>query len=535
MGRWLISLLHRYGTKVFGGSPAGLGFEDSRLNNNHFLSRRILLAGLLSGVCVPAFAAAPTRSLRPRPRPKGGKVKLIKNRHERPALEQILREAKLSGKSSIVVADATTGEILESHSADTGLPPASVVKAITTLYALNILGGGYRFSTQVIGTGPVVNGVLKGDLMLVGGGDPYLDSDGLAAMAAQLKARGIKRINGKFGVYSKALPYQRMIDSGQPDHVGYNPSISGLNLNFNRVYFEWKRAAQGYSVTMDARGEQFRPLVRGIKMAVANREAPLFTYKSGKGRENWTVARKALGKGGGRWLPVRNTGSYAGEVFRALAANYGVKLPRGNALSKLPVGSVLARGDGGSLSAVLKAMLKYSTNLTAEVSGLMATRKRGARASTLTASAKEMTAWAQGAYGIKGAKFADHSGLSDKSRLSATQMTTVLLKTGWNGELRPLLKTIRLVNSKGKKAPIPGVSVVAKTGTLNFTSALAGYIDCPNGRKLAFTIFTSDLARRSKISKAQRERPEGGRSWGRRAKRMQQKLLRRWALEYGVS
>jgi len=505
------------------------------LSNNGFLTRRLLLAGLLAGVSIPAFAGAPTRSLRPVPRPKGLAAKRIKARHERPALEKILSDAKLSGKMSIVVADMATGKILESFAADTGLPPASVAKTITSLYALNNLGGGYRFSTQVIGTGPVVEGTLKGDLVLVGGGDPHLDSDGLAALAAQLKAHGIKRISGKFGVYSKALPYLRAIDSGQPDHVGYNPSISGLNLNFNRVYFEWKRRGNGYSVTMDARGERVRPLVRGIKMSIVNRKAPLFAYKSGKTSENWTVSRSALGKGGGRWLPVRDTETYAGEVFRTLAAQQGIKLPRGNGVAKLPAGSVLARGDGGNLAAVLKAMLKYSTNLTAEVSGLTATRKRGARASNLAASARVMTAWALGAYGIKGAKFADHSGLSDKSRISAAQMTQVLLETGWNGQLRPLLKNIKLVNSKGRKAPIAGVSVVAKTGTLNFTSALAGYIDCPNGRKLAFTIFTSDLKRRAKISKAQRERPDGGRGWDKRAKRMQQKLLRRWALEYGVS
>ncbi|MBV1865075.1 MAG: D-alanyl-D-alanine carboxypeptidase/D-alanyl-D-alanine-endopeptidase [Rhodobacteraceae bacterium] len=500
-----------------------------------FLTRRALIAGMMTSAALPAFAGAPLKSLRPVPRPAGVSAKSIKQRHEQPALDRILREAKLSGKMSVVVADATSGKVLESHGAKTSLPPASVAKAITSLYTLDSLGGEHRFATRIIGTGPVVNGVLKGDILLVGGGDPHLDSDGLGTLAAQLKARGIKRITGKFGVYDRALPYQRVIDPGQPDHVGYNPAISGLNLNFNRVYFEWKRSTEGYSVTMDARGELYRPLVRSIKMTVVNRKSPLFTYKQGKNSENWTVAQTALGKGGGRWLPVRDTGHYAGEVFRALAARHGLTLPRGSEITTTPSGTVLAQGDGGRVWAVLRAMLKYSTNLTAEVSGLSATQARGAKASTLVGSARVMTAWAQGAYGIKGAKFVDHSGLGDKTRISAGQMTDVLVKTGWNGALRPLLKDIRLVNSKGKRAPIKGVSVVAKTGTLNFASALSGYIDCPNGRKLAFTIFTADLARRDKISKAQRERPEGGRSWSRRAKRMQQKLLRRWALEYGVA
>ena len=75
---------------------------------------------------------------------------------------------------------------------------------------------------------------------------------------------------------------------------------------------------------------------------------------------------------------------------------------------------------------------------------------------------------------------------------------------------------------------------MAKTGTLNFASALAGYIDTPNGQKLTFAIFTADMGKRAKIKKADRERPAGSITWRKRSKQMQQRLLRRWALEYGV-
>lgn len=504
------------------------------MSESHLLTRRAVLLSLLASGAMPAFAGAPKTSLRPVPRPKGGVARAIKARHEQPSLRSILDGAGLSGKMSVVVADATTGQILESRGADVGLPPASVTKTMTTLYALDHLGGDYRFNTRVIGTGPIRNGVLQGDLILVGGGDPQLDSDGLGDLAAQLRVRGLKRITGKFRVYSDALPYQRSIDPGQPEYVGYNPAVSGLNLNFNRVYFEWKRTGKGYNISMDARGEQFRPLVRGITMSIRDRQGPLFTYKSGK-RENWSVSRSALGKAGGRWLPVRNCAAYAGEVFQSLAAAHGIRLPAAGVAKAVPTGAVLAQETSGPLSAVLRAMLKYSTNLTAEVSGLTATRQGGGNVGTLPASAREMVKWLSPRFGLNGLRFLDHSGMNDKNRLTGQQMVNVLVKTGWNGQLRPLLKHIKLVNSKGRKAPIKGVNVVAKTGTLNFTSALAGYIECPNGRKLAFAIFSADLGKRAKIPKAKRARPDGGRKWDKRAKRMQQKLLRRWALEYGVS
>jgi D-alanyl-D-alanine carboxypeptidase/D-alanyl-D-alanine-endopeptidase (penicillin-binding protein 4) len=43
--------------------------------------------------------------------------------------------------------------------------------------------------------------------------------------------------------------------------VGYNPSVSALNLNFNRVFFEWERAGEEYAVRMDARSDNHSPMV----------------------------------------------------------------------------------------------------------------------------------------------------------------------------------------------------------------------------------------------------------------------------------
>ena len=483
---------------------------------------------------MPALANAPLTSLRPKARPLTGAQK-IKAAHTRVPLDKIVAEAGISGKHSIVVADAATGKILEGFGAKTNLPPASVSKAVTALYALHNLGSGFRYATRLIATGPVSGGTLNGDLILAGGGDPHLDTDGLNNLAKALKAKGVRKISGSLRIYSNALPYQAQIDASQPEHVGYNPAISGLNVNFNRVYFEWKRSSNGYATSMDARTDRIRPAVSGIKMKVINRQGPLFTYKKVQGQENWTVMRGALGKGGGRWLPVRDVNAYAGEVFRKLAASQGVTLPRAKPLKSAPKGTVLAQEVSGTLSAQVRAMLKFSTNLTAEVTGLTTTRQRGSNARSLSASGREMATWARQAYGVKGVKFVDHSGLGEASRVSGAEMVQILARSGWKGPLPAVLKDIKLVNSNGKAAPIQGVSVKAKTGTLNFVSALAGYIDAPNGRKLAFAIFSADLKKRAGLSKAQRERPAGARTWRKRAKGMQQRLLRRWALEYGVS
>ncbi|MEO0921617.1 MAG: D-alanyl-D-alanine carboxypeptidase, partial [Pseudomonadota bacterium] len=146
--------------------------------------------------------------------------------------QALIEQANLGGDISYAVADVESGLLLEASSAKRGLPPASVTKVLTALYALDILGENYRFQTRLVATGPVVDGVIKGDLVLVGGGDPELDTTDLANMAKKLKEKGILKVEGKLRSYGGALPFVPMIDPDQPDHVAYNPAVSALNLNF---------------------------------------------------------------------------------------------------------------------------------------------------------------------------------------------------------------------------------------------------------------------------------------------------------------
>ena len=94
--------------------------------------------------------------------------------------------------------------------------------------------------------------------------------------------------------------------------------------------------------------------------------------------------------------------------------------------------------------------------------------------------------------------------------------------------LRPIMRDIPLAGADQQVIDDPRVSVRAKTGTLNFVSALAGYLTAPDGRVMAFAVFTADMPRRATLTRAQRERPEGGRAWNGRSKRLQQGLIERW-------
>jgi D-alanyl-D-alanine carboxypeptidase/D-alanyl-D-alanine-endopeptidase (penicillin-binding protein 4) len=495
-------------------------------------SRRTILAGLAATVAQRALAQdglAPDNSIRPLARGAVSEAKAPPAPPPLPDLAEVIESARLSGDFACVVADAKTGEVLETYQPMKPLPPASTAKALTTLYALDALGAGYRFKTRVLATGPIVDGKVQGDIVLAGGGDPTLESDALALMVRKMKAAGVEGLTGEFVLMDDALPTLRQIDRDQPAHVGYNPSISGLNLNFNRVFFEWKRESGDYDITLEARSEGLRPRVSTSSMQVVDRKGPIYTYHGNEERDDWTVARRALGKGGGRWLPVRNPALYAGEVFRILAKDEGIDLPAPVEGPMPSAATVIAERSSADLRVILKDMLKFSTNLTAEVTGLAASRARGVEVNSLMESTAAMNLWLQERMGMDFVALVDHSGLGEDSRVTAFSMASALANAGHDGLLRDLMKPVTPRNDEGKAVPNSPVSIRAKTGTLNFASSLAGYISAPNGRELTFAIISADLEERAKIPREDRERPDGSRSWIARSRTLQRKLLTRWA------
>ncbi len=444
-----------------------------------------------------------------------------------PSADDLVARARLGGRVSYAVADAATGRMLEVRDPLLRQPPASTAKALTALYALDALGPDRRLTTRLIATGPVADGRIEGDLVLAGGGDPTLDTDALADMAAALKAAGVREIAGIFRTWAGALPKCHEIDPEQPDHVGYNPAIAGLTLNYGRVHFEWARSGDGYAVTMDARSGTLRPAVATSFMSIVDRPAPVYAYAQTDGRDDWTVSRRALGTGGARWLPVRDPAAYAADVFATLARAQGIVLGTAVPLKTAPTGTVLVTRDSAPLGAMVRDMLKYSTNVTAEHLGLLATTARGKVPGTLQDSAGTMNAWLARHLGAGSAGLEDHSGLGDDSRISAADMAQAMVRAGLDGPLRGRLKPFALPDS-------PGVGVLAKTGTLNFVNALTGYADAPGDRTLAFAIFCSDVPRRDALTMAQRERPDGGRAWAGRARTLQRALLGRWGTAYAA-
>jgi D-alanyl-D-alanine carboxypeptidase/D-alanyl-D-alanine-endopeptidase (penicillin-binding protein 4) len=430
------------------------------------------------------------------------------------SLETILARSGLGAGCGFIVADLSGGGVLEAHRAERAFPPASVVKILTALYALDTLGPGYRFRTRVIASAP-------GDIVLAGDGDSTLDTDALGDLAGTVK--GARRLMTASG----ALPAIAMIDADQPPLAAYNPAISGLNLNYNRAFLSWRAGR----ISVTAPGARFDAPVTTPKVAPSDRARPRLS--EGETGEVWQIPRTRFAGKGGLWLPVRDPAPYAAGVFAALIAAKGAAPPL--LAGAAPAGiSGAVRGDYASDPAVemIRSMLYHSTNLTAETLGLRASQARGLAPTRLTDSGGAMATWARGALGLASARIVNHSGLTDATRIAPADLLGVLGRE--QARLTDLLRDrpIKADPETGAVIAPDRARLVCKTGTLDFVSALAGYL-ITDRRRLAFVIFAADPGARARDTVDQRDNPPGAKAWAARARGQEQALLRRWVSLYG--
>ncbi|MEQ3643022.1 MAG: D-alanyl-D-alanine carboxypeptidase [Paracoccus sp. (in: a-proteobacteria)] len=455
------------------------------------LNRRRMLTMMAAATLAPGALSAQRLDLRPRPRPV-------------PEPGDLVTRSGLPGRVAFALTDGT--EALALRQAGALLAPASTTKAITALYALDRLGPAHRFRTRVIRAGDT--------LILAGGGDPVLTTDDLARLADDLV--GLKTPSpARFAVWGGALPGIAEIAPEQDDHLPYNPAISGLMLNFNRVHLGWTRVGVDHQISVEARAADNSPRAYTVT-AMPGDQSDLFTYRHDLDREYWTVSRAAMGRTGSRWLPVRLPELYAADVFQTLCRARGLVLPAPDVIDRLPAGQDIAHHDSPPVEALVRDMLEYSTNLTAEALGLHASG-----APDLVQSGQAMRGWLDGLG--QGMRLADHSGLSDASRISPYAMTRVLAGPGRDLLLSRLMRRNPLADDDH---PV-NAPVAAKTGTLNFVSNLAGYVTGPSGTEGVFTIFCADAERRR--AAIGEELPAGVSIWTRQAKALQADLLNSFA------
>jgi len=533
----------------------------------------VLALGLCLGLTMapsPSLAQAaspPSDGVDLAMRPVPATVPLPRHKPEppRPDTAELITAAGLrSDQVGFLVLDLDTGERVAEHNArHSGFLPASVMKVPTTLAALSLLGPDSRFSTTLRFDGSrAAGGVWHGTLTLVGGGDPVLDSDDLRELVAGLKAAGLRRLEGTFAHDDSALLGRASLEATQPPEHAYNPGLSALSLDFNRVRVRWtKTSAELIKVhgtppvapirvnrdPAGAAGDWSRtgPMLRHAFAPMGSRD------DAGAVVERWRLS-PLVGASGERWLPVRAPAPFTAAVFHALATEAGIVLPEPQPAATPARGPIVARHQSPRLENIAAAALKYSNNLVSEMIGLATTRALVGRPLSIEDSAAVMADWLAGVLpwvDWSGFHMANHSGLSPASRASPEQLVSLLrfaddqgAALGRAGGYLSLLPKRRFSEPGAGSvahlvrtgAAIP--RVWAKSGTIYHGRGLAGVLHSRSGRRLAFAVFSADLAARRAFDdgylhysgRAIRQ----ARSGLRRARDLEHALLLKWMVDH---
>ncbi len=388
--------------------------------------------------------------------------------------------------------------------ADEAMAPASTMKLVTSLAALNLLGPDYTWHTQVYADGPIEDGVLKGNLYVVGGGDPYLTLDRLWMMLRAIRLAGVRDIDGDV-VLDDHLFAPQPDDPGAFDDAPrepYNAPPSALLTNFNATWLYLRPQDGAVKVEVDP---------RPANLSVVNRlqlgAGPCGDWGSGLalqlGAGTLTLAGRYPAACGSQVQGI-NLGAplaTAAGLFEALWKELGGKVA-GAVRPGTPAAGArpLLTWPSPPLMDVIRAMDKYSNNVMAKTIFL------GLSADTPPADAQKSAARVQAwldhlRIAHPGLVLVNGSGLSRRERVAPITLARLLLQAYRSpvySELEsalPILGVDGTLRHRLQDTPLAGRAHL-KTGTLRNAKAIAGYVLDGRGHRVVvvFLVNAGDAA-----------------------------------------
>jgi D-alanyl-D-alanine carboxypeptidase/D-alanyl-D-alanine-endopeptidase (penicillin-binding protein 4) len=430
-----------------------------------------LLSFLISAFCCLSLQAAPDPAQLPA------------------TVLQALKAANIPLQAVAVVAQPLdTGKPALRHQADVPMNPASLMKLLTTFAALDTLGPAFTWRTEVLATAPPENGVLSGDLILRGSGDPKLSYDRLWLLLRELRGRGVEKIRGDLVLDRSAFAPDAHNPSGfdaKPLRP-YNVGADALLFNFATLHLTL--IPDNGAVRLLA-----EPLPAGF--SIVNRLRTSEGKACGEWREQLT-AQFAPGQltlsgdfprvcGEKRWhLAGLPNATLLHGVFTRLWRELGGEFSGGVREGVTPANAfVLATSESPALSELVRDINKFSNNVMAQQLYL----KVGAGA---TASAEDnIRSWlVQKGLNFPELVIENGSGLSRRNRISAASLAR-LLAAAWASPVMPeLMSSLPIAAIDGttrKKYNGNGVAGQAhlKTGSLEGVRGIAGYLLDKKGQR----------------------------------------------------
>ena len=431
------------------------------------------------------------------------------------AIDAILVDSRLTdAQIGISVVDLATGKSIYGRGAELALNPASNAKLVTTSAALRLLGPEHRYVTRVLRKdGGLAGGTVSGDVYLQGSGDPELVTEDLLSLAAELAARGVKKITGGIVVDASAFDrdeYPPGFEQKQ-EVASYRSRSGAVSVNFNSFVL---RAAAGAKVG-DAALIGLDPPVRSIRVVstattAAGRGTQLFADLEDTKAGITLELRGTIGEDApaARYrYPIDDPSRQAGEVFAwALKAN-GIKVTR----SKIKFGKPPSKARGLAahfsrpLGSLIRPVNKYSNNFMAEQ--ILKTLADPEAPATFASAVARLDAELRAAgLPMEGVKMVNGSGLYDTNRVTPKLLTALLglmyEDFRYSADFLASLSVMGVDGTARSRLDDTAAErwVRVKTGTLDGISALSGYVGAKNRKPIVFSLLFNDLPGQSTAS-----------------------------------
>lgn len=417
---------------------------------------------------------------------------------------------------SVLVQNMNTGEVIDSYRADKVVPPASVMKLLTTGCALEILGPGYRFPTIIEYSGTIEKGVLQGDLYIRGGCDPSLGWKGNTAFLDKwvraVKAAGISRIEGSVVADMTMLDGEAQNPGWLCEDAGnyYAPGIFALNYYGNTMNIVLKSGEPG-SIASVVKTEPVVEDVYFINHVRCDKINHDGAFVSGLpySRERYLtgVVPSNLGTFGVKGdLP--NPGLLLARHLTNRLREAGVPVKRDatyiadyNPLT--PARTELYTHYSAPLSEIIQETNVNSNNLYAEALFRYLGTRYTLPGSIHNSQDLLRDFWRRRGVTIQNAIIKDGCGLAPQDAVSAktfVQLLTIMArsknKEAWFASL-PVSGQTGTLKTLCPKTALEG-RIHAKSGTIAGTKNFAGYIDMPNGDTWVFAILINSAPGKAK-------------------------------------
>jgi len=411
---------------------------------------------------------------------------------------------------SILIRDAKTGAVIDQHRPENVVPPASVMKLLTTGAALEMLGPSFCFTTTLEYTGTIEDGVLNGDLYIRGGCDPSLGNlKGTQAFIYRwikaIKAAGIRSIKGAVVADLSLLDADATNPNWLWEDCGnyYAPGIFALNYMSNTLNIVLKSGAVG-SVAEVIRVEPNYPGLQTINHIRCTEITYDGAYVHGLPYSNERYLTGSVpskrGQFGVRsdipnpgWLLATHLTKYLIDAGVPVAQPATYIAERG---LDTGVRQVIYEHKSDSLGALIAETNIYSNNLYAEAIFRYLGLNYGQPGTIHNACEVVREFWRLRGVSTKGALIKDGCGLAPQDAVSAETLVQLLQYMNRSKNRDIWIQSLPVSGGKGtlsslcKDTELEG-KIHAKSGTIAGTKNFAGYIDLPDGGQWVFAILVN--------------------------------------------